>query len=56
MTGDERERPAVTGAPIGGADKRREAVTGDDTAGEADGSAYPADGVSPDRGSSAPRD
>ena len=50
------ERDAVTGTPIGSSEGRREAITGDDTSGQETAIPYPADGVSPDRGSSAPRD
>ena len=50
------DRPAVTGAPLGG-ESRKEAITGDDSGPDPHGgNAYPADEVSPDRGSSAPRD
>lgn len=49
---DDPDRPAVTGKPEGSA--RNEAVTGDDAPPGA--TPYPSDGVSPDRGSSAPRE
>lgn len=61
MTGDAAaesrdERPAVTGAPIDGDGARHEAIAGDDQTAADEGDAYPSDGASPDRGSSAPRD
>jgi hypothetical protein len=49
----ENDRPAVTGQPI--ADAEVEKILGDDAPSNG-GDRYPADGVSPDRGSSAPRD